>query len=91
MEGEIRMAPSGTNSQMRRDLVGISSDLKWSSVELLRIADRLEAAGNSADAQAIHRMIQVFQSGEERLTLIADLVRSDAVESSSEERFYVEL
>lgn len=91
MEGEIRMAPGGTNSQMMRDLVGISSDLKWSSVELLRIADRLEAAGNSADAHAIHRMIQVFQGGEERLTLIADLVRSDAVESSSEERFYVEL
>jgi hypothetical protein len=76
---------------MRRDLVGISSDLKWSSVELLRIADRLEAAGNSADAHAILRMIQVFQGGEEHLTLIADLVRSDAVGSSLEERFYAEL
>jgi len=85
------MTPGGTNSQMRRDLVGISADLKWSSVELCRIADRLEAAGNSADAHAILRMIQVFQGGEERLTLIADLVRSEAGASSSEERFYVEL
>jgi len=85
------MTTAGTNSQLRRDLVGISSDLKWSSVELLRIADRLEAAGNSADAQAILRMIQVFQNGEERLTLIADLARADAVGSQSEERFYAEL
>ena len=85
------MTTAGTNSQLRSDLVGISSDLKWSSVELLRIADRLEAAGNSADAQAILRMIQVFQGGEERLTFIADLARADAVGSQSEERFYVEL
>lgn len=41
------MTTDATNAQMVRDLVGISSDLKWSSVELSRIADRLEAAGNS--------------------------------------------
>lgn len=72
------MKPSSANSKMSRDLVGISSDLKWSSVELLRIADRLEATGNIPDAQAILRMVQVFQRGEERLSLMADLVRGDA-------------
>ncbi|WP_122322973.1 hypothetical protein [Pseudomonas amygdali] len=85
------MTTDATNAQMVRDLVGISSDLKWSSVELSRITDRLEAAGNSADAQAILRMIQVFQDGEKRLALIANLVKSDAVGCPSEERHYVEL
>lgn len=85
------MTTDATNAQMIRDLVGISSDLKWSSVELSRFADRLEAAGNSADAQAILRMIQVFQDGEQRLALIASLVKSDAVGCPSEERLHVEL
>lgn len=85
------MTTGATNAQMVRDLVGISSDLKWSSVELSRIADRLEAAGNSADSQAILRMIQVFQEGEMRLALIANTVKSDAVDCPAEERLYVEL
>ncbi|MCQ3032535.1 hypothetical protein NLO88_17930 [Pseudomonas syringae] len=84
------MTTGATNTQVIRDLVGISSDLKWSSVELSRIADRLEAAGNSADAQAILRMIQVFQDGEKRLALIANTVKSGAVGFPSEERLYVE-
>lgn len=86
----IKMTTGAANAQVIRDLVGISSDLKWSSVELSRIADRLEAAGNSADAQAILRMIQVFQDGEERLALIANKVKSGAVGFPSEERLYVE-
>jgi hypothetical protein len=72
------MAPD-MNTQIRRQLYGISSDLKWSCVELLRIAERLEAAGNSPDSQAIHRMIQNFQQGELRLSEIADATRDDAV------------
>lgn len=66
------MTTINTSAQTRRDLQGISSDLKWSAVELARIADRLEAAGNSPDAQAVLRMIQIFQQGEKRLDLIAD-------------------
>lgn len=72
-----------SNSQMRRDLIGISVDLKWSSVELSRIADRLEAVGNSSDAHAIYRMIQVFQNGEERLAFIANTVIAEHAGSSS--------
>lgn len=36
---------------LRRDLQGIASDLKWSAVELVRIAERLSVVGNEADAQ----------------------------------------
>lgn len=54
--------------ELKRDLQGIASDLKWSAVELLRIAERLSLAGNEADAQAVLRMCKVFQADEDRLT-----------------------
>jgi hypothetical protein len=41
--------------------------LKWSAVELVRIAERLSQAGNVPDAQALHRMIAMFQREELRL------------------------
>lgn len=85
------MTTGATKAQTIHDLVGISSDLKWSSVELSRIADRLDAAGNSADAQAILRMIRVFQDGEKRLALIASTVKSGAVACPSEKQLHVEL
>jgi hypothetical protein len=55
------------NQDLKRDLQGIASDLKWSAVELLRIAERLSQAENEADAQAVLRMCTVFQAGEDRL------------------------
>ena len=60
------------NQDLRRDLQGLASDLKWSAVELLRIAERLSLAGNDADAQAVLRMCRIFQDGEERLTGYAE-------------------
>ena len=55
------------NQDLKRDLQGIALDLKWSAVELARIADRLSQAGNEADAQAVLKMCAVFQAGEDRL------------------------
>lgn len=55
------------NQDLKRDLQGIASDLKWSAVELIRIAGRLSVAGNEADAQAVLRMCTVFHDGEDRL------------------------
>jgi hypothetical protein len=57
---------------LRRDLQGLASDLKWSAVELARIADRLSQAGNEADAQAVLRMCRIFHDGEERLVGYAE-------------------
>lgn len=56
---------------LKRDLQGVASDLKWSAVELLRVAERLSLAGNEADAQAVLRMCTVFHAGEDRLTAYA--------------------
>lgn len=59
-----------TTQTLRRDLQGLAADLKWSAVELVRIADRLSQAGNDPDAQALQRMIGMFQREEHRLSSI---------------------
>lgn len=56
-----------TTQTLRRDLQGLAADLKWSAVELIRIAERLSQAGNEPDAQALIRMIAMFQREEGRL------------------------
>lgn len=55
------------NQDLKRDLQGIASDLKWSAVELMRIAERLSQAGNEADAQAVLKMCTVLHADEDRL------------------------
>ena len=61
---------------LKRDLQGIASDLKWSAVELKRIAERLSQSGHEADAQAVLKMCTVFQAGEDRLAGYADEVKA---------------
>lgn len=60
------------NQDFRRDLQGLASDLKQSAVELMRIAVRLSEAGNEHDAQAVIRICQVMQAGEDRLVGYGD-------------------
>jgi len=56
------------NQDLKRDLQDVASDLKWSAVELVRIAERLSHAGNGPDAEALRRMITIFQQDEKRLS-----------------------
>ena len=65
------MAMMSRTQNLRRDLEGLAAELKWSGVELVRIADRLKQVGNDPDAQALYRMINTFQREEERLSVIA--------------------
>lgn len=67
------------NQDLRRDLQGLASDLKWSAVELMRIAVRLSDAGNEADAQAVIRICQVMQAGEDRLVGYGDEVKAGGI------------
>jgi len=67
------------NQDLRRDLQGLASDLKWSAVELMRIADRLSQAGNEHDAQAVIRICQVMQAGEDRLAKYGDEVKAGTI------------
>ena len=64
---------------LKRDLQGVASDLKWSAVELLRVAERLSQAGNEADAQAVQRMCTVFHADEDRLTAYAEEVKAGRI------------
>ena len=61
---------TSNNHTLRRDLQGLAADLKWSAVELVRIAYRLSQAGNEPDAQALHHMIAMFQREESKLSSI---------------------
>lgn len=73
------------NQDLKRDLQGIASDLKWSAVELMRIAERLSLAGNEADAQAVLRLCTVFHADEDRLTGYADEVKAGQIIRSKPE------
>lgn len=76
------MSLTKPNQQLRRGFVDLASDLKWSSVELMRIAERLSQAGNEADAQAVLRICRVMQNGEDRLVGYGEEVQVGRIERS---------
>ena len=67
------------SQDLKRYLQGIASDLKWSAVELKRIAERLSQSGHEADAQAVLKMCAVFHAGEDRLAGYADDVKAGRI------------
>ena len=69
------MALNKEEQDLKRDLQGIASDLKWSAVELKRIAERLSQSGHEVDAQAVLKMCTVFHAGEDRLAGYAEEVK----------------
>lgn len=71
------------NQDLKRNLQGIASDLKWSAVELMRIAERLSMTGNEADAQAVLKMCTVLHDGEDRLAGYADEVKAGRIVRNS--------
>ena len=79
------MSLNNPNQELKRDLQGTSSDLKWSAVELMRIAERLSLAGNEADAQAVIRICVVMQAGEDRLAGYADEVKAGQINRNKPE------
>lgn len=79
------MSLTQPNQDLKRNLQGIASDLKWSAVELKRIAERLSQSGHEADAQAVLKMCAVFHAGEDRLAGYADEVNAgELIRSKSE-------
>jgi hypothetical protein len=65
--------------ELRRDLQGLASDLRWSAVELLRIEQHLRLSGNEADAQAMQRLCSLFQGDEEKLSGYAEEVKARVI------------
>lgn len=68
-----------SENELRRDLQSVASDLRWSAVELLRLADQLRQAGNDVDAQAVMRLCDLFQGDEQRLAGYAEEVKAKAI------------
>lgn len=66
-------------NELRRDLQSVASDLRWSAVELLRIAEQLRQAGNDVDAQATLKLCALFQGDEERLAGYAEEVKAKII------------
>ncbi|MHC8343822.1 hypothetical protein [Pseudomonas sp. RT6P73] len=66
-------------NELRRDLQGVASDLRWSAVELLRIAEQLRQAGNDVDAQAAMKLCDLFQGDEQRLAGYAEEVKAKVI------------
>ncbi len=66
------MSLTEANQDLRRNLRSVASNLKWSAVELTRIAARLRTGGNEPDAQALLRMCTLFGAGEDRLLEYAE-------------------
>ncbi|GAB6407619.1 hypothetical protein [Pseudomonas sp. MHK4] len=64
---------------LRRDLQGLASDLRWSAVELLRIAEQLRLSGNDVDAIAVKRLCDLFQGDEKRLSDYAEEVKAKII------------
>lgn len=75
----VVMPLADPTKDLKRDLQGIASDLKWSAVELMRIAERLSQAGNEADAQAVLRTCTVFHADEDRLAGYADEAKAGRI------------
>lgn len=80
------MTLSKPNQDLKLDLQGIASDLKWSAVELMRIAERLSLARNEADTQAVLKMLTVFHADEDRLAGYADEVKVGRISRAAEQR-----
>ena len=68
-----------SENELRRDLQSVASDLRWSAVELVRLADRLRQAGNDVDAAAVLRLCDLFQGDEQRLAGYAEEVKAKAI------------
>ncbi|MEL7937648.1 hypothetical protein [Pseudomonas delhiensis] len=59
---------------LKHDLKSITADLKWASVDLVKIAERLSQSGNETDAWAVLRIVGVLINGEDRIAVLVKCV-----------------
>jgi two-component sensor histidine kinase len=65
--------------ELQRDLQSVASDLRWSAVDLKRIAEQLRKSGQRSGCSIVLRSCEVLQSDEERLQLYAKEVKARAI------------
>ena len=67
------------NQQLRHDLKEVAALLKWSSVDLMKMAVRLSEAGFESDAREILAITSGFPDAEDKLTEYADEVKKSII------------
>ncbi|MDD0974793.1 hypothetical protein [Pseudomonas fontis] len=73
------MALTKPNQQLRRDLKEAAALLKWSGVDLMKMAVRLSEAGFESDARELLTIISGFPDVEDKLTGYADEVKAGRI------------
>lgn len=63
------------NQELRRDLKEAAALLKWSGVDLMKMAIRLSEAGFEADARELLTIIDGFPGAEDKLEGYAEEVK----------------
>ena len=67
------------NQELRHDLKEVAALLKWSSVDLMKMAVRLSEAGLESDAREILTITLGFPDAEDKLSGYADEVKSGRI------------
>nr|WP_288465870.1 hypothetical protein [uncultured Pseudomonas sp.] len=64
---------------LKQDLKAVTEDLRWVSVDLLKVAEKLRGTENEADAWAILRMVGVLTNDEDRLNKYASEIKAGRI------------
>ncbi len=67
------------NQELRHDLKEVAALLKWSGVDLMKMAVRLSEAGLESDAREILTIISGYPDAEDKLTEYADEVKTERI------------
>ncbi|MHA6127113.1 hypothetical protein ACX3YC_13765 [Pseudomonas mohnii] len=67
------------NQELRHDLKEVAALLKWSSVDLMKMAVRLSEAGFESDAREILAITSGFPDAEDKLAEYADEVKKSVI------------
>jgi hypothetical protein len=67
------------NQQLRRDLKEAAALLKWSGVDLMKIAVNLSVAGHEAEARELLLMSASFQEMEDKVAGYAEEVKDGQI------------
>ncbi|NWD58632.1 MULTISPECIES: hypothetical protein [Pseudomonas] len=78
------MPLTNPNQQMRCDLKEAAALLKWSGVDLMKMAIRLSEAGFESDARELLTIIDSFPDAEGKLSGYADEVKAGRISRAAE-------
>ena len=72
------------NQKLRRDLKEAAALLKWSGVDLMKMAIRLSEAGFESDARELLAIIASFPDAEDKLNGYAEEIKTGHVTRTKE-------